>query len=92
MARLRDQLSELTRRASQSLVTIFAIDPRGLPGAPALDPNVDSVAWHNHWTNTRNSLRMMSEPTGGFALVDEQDLVEALQRIRSAMRNTRTNP
>jgi hypothetical protein len=31
----------------------------------------------------------MSEPTGGFALVDvdEQDLVEALQRIRSAMRN-----
>jgi hypothetical protein len=87
VARLRDQLSEFTRMASHSIVRIFAIDPRILAGAPAMDPNVDSVAWHNHWTNTRNSLRMMSEPTGGFALVDEQDLVEALQRIRSAMRN-----
>jgi hypothetical protein len=54
-----------------------------------MDPNLDGVAWHNHWTNTRNSLRMMSEPTGGFALVDvdEKDLVEALQGIRRATRN-----
>jgi len=89
VARLRDHLLELTRRARHSLVTIFAIDPRGLAGAPTMDPSVDSVAWRNYWTNTRNSLRMMSEPTGGFALVDvdEQDLVEALQRISSAMRN-----
>jgi hypothetical protein len=86
-ASLRDYLLDLTRRASHSIVTIFAIDPRGLAGAPTVDPSVDSVAWRNYWTNTRNSLRMMSEPTGGFALVDEQDLVEALQRIRSAMRN-----
>jgi hypothetical protein len=87
VAHLRDHLLELTRSASHAIVTIFAIDPRGLAGAPTVDPSVDSVAWHNYWTNTRNSLRMMSEPTGGFALVDEQDLVEALQRIRSAMRN-----
>lgn len=87
VARLRDRLSELTRKASRSNVRIFAIDPRGLAGAPTTDPNVDRVAWQNYWTTTRNSLRAISEQTGGFALLDEQDLVGGLKRISSAMGN-----
>jgi 1-aminocyclopropane-1-carboxylate deaminase/D-cysteine desulfhydrase-like pyridoxal-dependent ACC family enzyme len=39
LARLRDQLSELTRRASHSIVTIFAIDPRGVASAPTMGPD-----------------------------------------------------
>jgi VWFA-related protein len=87
VARLRDQLSELTRMASRASVTIFAIDPRGLARAPAPDPAVDGVVWQNYWTTTRNSLRAMSERTGGFALLDDQDLIEALKRISNTARH-----
>jgi len=87
VARLRDQLSELTRTASRAQVTIFAIDPRGLEGVPMPDPNMESVAWQSYWTTTRNSPRVMSEQTGGFALLDAQNLVETLKRVSSVMRN-----
>jgi VWFA-related protein len=86
-ARFLDQLSELTRIASRSRITIFAIEPRRLPDALTRVPNVDAVAWDNYWTTTRNSLRILSEPTGGFTLVDGPDLVEGLELISRAMRN-----
>jgi VWFA-related protein len=84
---LRAQLSELTRQAKRANVRIFAIDPRGLAGEPAIDPNLDRLVWQNYWTTTRNSLRVISEQTGGFALLDESDLAEGLTRINSAMRD-----
>jgi hypothetical protein len=85
-ARVRDQLAELPRQASRANVTIFAIDPSGLAGVPRMDPSVDRAALQIYQTTTRNSLRVMSEQTGGFALVDEQNPVVALQRIGNAMR------
>ena len=86
-ARFLDQLSELTRIASRSRITIFAIEPRRLPDALTRYPNVDAVALDNYWTTTRNSLRALSEPTGGFVLVDGPELVEGLERISRAMRH-----
>ena len=85
-ARFHDQLSELTRIASRLRITIFAIEPR-LPDALARDPNVNAVALDNYGTTTRNSLRALSEPTGGFVLVDGPNLVEGLERISRAMRH-----
>jgi hypothetical protein len=85
-ARVLDQLSELPRIASRSRITIFAIEPRRLADTLTRYPNVDAVALDNDWTTTRNSLRALSEPTGGFVLVDGPELVEGLERISSAMR------
>ena len=86
-ARFHDQLSELTRIASRSRITIFAIEPRRLPDELTRYPNVDAVALDNYWTTTRNSLRALSEPTGGFVLVDGPELLEGLERISRAMRH-----
>jgi hypothetical protein len=33
-----------------------------------------------------NSLRALSEPTGGFAVLENADFAEAMQRIDRAMR------
>jgi hypothetical protein len=48
---------------------------------------VDAVALDNYWASTRNSLRALSEPTGGFALADGPELVEGLERISRVMRD-----
>jgi hypothetical protein len=66
---------------------VFAIDPRRVAGVATVAAGDDSVWWQNYWATTRNSLRALSERTGGFALLEEQDLAEGLKRINSAMRN-----
>ena len=72
-ARFHDQLSALTRIASRSRITIFAIEPRRLPDALTSDRDVDAVALDNYWTTTRDSLRAVSEPTVGFVFGDGPD-------------------
>ena len=86
-AGVREQLSELIALARRSNVTVFAIDPRRLLGSSTVEPGDDSVWWQNHWATTRNSLRALSERTGGFAVLEEQDLdADGLKRINAAMR------
>ena len=68
-------------------MTVFAIDPRRLAGSSTVEPGDDSVWWQNYWATTRNSLRALSERTGGFAVLEEQDLdADGLKRINAAMR------
>jgi hypothetical protein len=86
-AALRDQFAALVGLARRSNVVVFAIDPRRLSGVATVDAGDASVWWQNYWATTRNSLRALSERTGGFALLEEQDLAEGLKRINSAMRN-----
>jgi VWFA-related protein len=84
-AEVREQLSELIALARRSNVTVFAIDPRRLGGSSTVEPGDNSVWWQDHWTTTRSSLRAMSERTGGFAVLEEQDLADGLKRINAAM-------
>ena len=43
--------------------------------------------WQAYWATTRNSLRALSERTGGFAVLEKQDLdADGLKRINAAMR------
>jgi hypothetical protein len=79
-------VSELIAQARRSNVTVFAIDPRRLGGSSTVEPGDDSVWWQNYWATTRNSLRALSERTGGFAVLEEQDLADGLKRINAAMR------
>jgi VWFA-related protein len=83
---LRDQVQEVARFAQETGVTIFAVDPRGLPGAIVDDPRVDPLVWKDYLTTTRETLRMLSQPTGGFVLFETADLSQALNGIGAAMR------
>lgn len=80
-ADLAAEISELTREANRANATIYTIDPRGLVGMPDLDENVDMMDYQNYVTTSQNSLRVLSEQTGGFATVNQNDFVKALKRI-----------
>lgn len=68
---------------------IFALDPRLLPGAIVALAGVDAAWWNAYWTATRNSLRALSEQSGGFALEEGQDLAATLMRISDFVRQRR---
>jgi VWFA-related protein len=78
---VHEQVVELTRFAKETGVLIFAVDPRGLISAMA-EPSADATAWMNHATTTRETLRMLSEMTGGFAVFE--NLADGLKRIAAA--------
>ena len=87
VAVVRNELFGLMDQASRSGVKVFAVDSRRLGDSTQPDANTDRVWWQNYWATTRNSLGVLAERTGGFALFEEEDLVEGLKRINSTMRN-----
>jgi VWFA-related protein len=80
-ADLASEISELTREANRANATIYTIDPRGLVGMPDLDEKVDMMDYQNYVTTSQNSLRVISEQTGGFATINQNDFTKALKRI-----------
>jgi VWFA-related protein len=80
-ADLAAELSELTRQANRANTTIYTIDPRGLVGMPDLDEKVEMMDFQNYVTTSQNSLRVLSEQTGGFATINQNDFMKALKRI-----------
>ena len=72
--------------AQRSHVTVFAMNARGLPNARPLPAQGDAALWASYRTAMLNSLRAISEPTGGFAVLDEADFADALQRISRRVR------
>ena len=82
-ADLAAQLGELTRAANRANATIYTIDPRGLVAGPDISQRVDMVEWQNYVTTTQSSLRVLADLTGGFAVVNRNDITDALKRIDS---------
>ena len=80
-ADLARELSDLTRAANRANVSFYTIDPRGLVGGPDLDENVDPVEYGNYVRKSQDSLRVIAEETGGFAVVNQNDFDKALKRI-----------
>jgi VWFA-related protein len=80
-ADLAAELSELTRAANRANATIYTIDPRGLVGGPDLDEQIDMVEWQQYVRGSQDSLRVLAELTGGFAVVNQNDFEKALKRI-----------
>jgi hypothetical protein len=80
-----DRSPSLIRAGGRDRMPVFALDPRLLPGA-IVDRGVDAASWNGYWTTTRNSLRALSEPSGGFALEEGQSLPAALARISALVR------
>jgi VWFA-related protein len=80
-ADLASEISELTRQANRANTTMYTIDPRGLVGMPDLDEKVDMMDFQNYITTSQNSLRVLSEQTGGFATINQNDFMKSLKRI-----------
>ncbi len=80
-ADLARELSELTRAANRANVSIYTIAPRGLVGGPHLHENVDPTEYQNMVRKTQDSLRVMADETGGYAVVNQNDFDKALKRI-----------
>ena len=80
-ADLARELSELTRAANRANATFYTIDPRGLVAGSDMDEQVDTTEWNNHIRKTQDSLRVIAEETGGFAVINQNDFDKALKRI-----------
>jgi VWFA-related protein len=89
---VRDATRDAVASATRSNVAIYGIDPRGLTdlgdesiqiGAYPDDTSlgVGPGSLRNEILLSQNSLRTLSEETGGFAIVNKNDFATAYQRI-----------
>ena len=89
---IKSAMREVVASASRAEVCIYGIDPRGLtdlgaqevevrayPTDPVLDVNRTSLT--DELRMSQASLRELSDPTGGFAMVNRNDLATAYDRI-----------
>ena len=75
------ELSELARAANRANASFYTIDPRGLVAGQDLDEEVEPADWDTYVRKTQQSLRTLSELTGGLAVVNQNDFDKALKRI-----------
>ncbi len=74
-------MRELTLAANRTNATIYAIDPRGLAGVVDAGQYVDQSEWRTFLQKTQSTLHVMSEATGGAAVVNDNDFAAAFKRI-----------
>ena len=75
------ELGELARVANRANTSFYSVDPRGLIAGPAINDNIQRGEWNRHIFQTQNSLRMLSELTGGMAIINRNDFGNAFQEI-----------
>lgn len=93
-ARIEGTIRGLADTANRSGVIIYALDPRGLvaPGWTAEDDRVGLTdnafagdqtlrARDNKLIDTQQSLRYLTEDTGGFAVINNNDINKGIERM-----------
>jgi VWFA-related protein len=75
------ELAELTRAANRANATIYTIDPRGLSAGPDIDADIKVPEWNAYLRDSTDSLRVIAEETGGFAMVNTNNISAGLKRI-----------
>ncbi len=90
---LRDTMKDAIEEATRAGVSFYGVDARGLGagldesieigGVPADDPyfNSPSSAIQNEVRRAQDFLRVMSEQTGGFAIINQNDFNTGFQKI-----------
>ena len=73
--------AELTRAANRANASLYTIDPRGLVAGQDMADEVNMQDWNEYLRESQDSLRVLAENTGGFAIVNQNDLVKGLKRI-----------
>jgi hypothetical protein len=66
-------------------VIIFAVNANGVPRSVVLDSRGDAELWKQVVASRRQSLQVIADGTGGFALLDPADFADATSRIRAAV-------
>ena len=74
-------MRELTLSANRANATIYTVDPRLLAGVVDAGTYVDQSEWRTYLQKTTSTLRYLAEETGGFAVVNTNDLPSELKRI-----------
>jgi VWFA-related protein len=84
-------VQDAVRDAARSNTTIYAIDPRGLTGIeeetvevsglPDEATGVGASAFQAAFRMTQDNLRMLAEQTGGFALLNTNDIDRGFERL-----------
>jgi VWFA-related protein len=76
------ELAELTRAANRANASFYTIDPRGLVAGPDMDDEgISTQDWNEFVRESQDSLRVLAEETGGFAIVNQNDFSKGLKRI-----------
>jgi len=75
------EIAELTRAANRANATIYTIDPRGLAAGPDVDQDIKTAEWQTHLRVSQDSLRVIAEESGGFAIVNQNNFDAGLKRI-----------
>ena len=77
-------IAEITRAAARANTVIYTVDPRGLTAGPDIDENVSPKEWGEFTRKTQDTMRMLAEETGGFAVVNSNDYDRGLKIIDNA--------
>jgi VWFA-related protein len=85
---LRDALRRLVDRANRAGVVIYAVDPRGLvnPSYPSADQRAPVRFSSFALSASQDGLHFIAGETGGFAVVNANDLHRGLVRIMNDQR------
>ena len=75
------ELAELAKTANRANASFYTIDPRGLMAGQDIEFAVPTREWNEYVFQTQNSLRTLAYLTGGIAVVNQNNFVDALQRI-----------
>ena len=82
---LRDAMSRASGIAARHDVTLYAIDPRGLPTGEQSSIRTRFLFPGERFSGAvrreKESLRTLAEETGGFALVDSNQFRQAFERV-----------
>ncbi len=82
---LRDAMSRASGIAARHDVTLYAIDPRGLPTGEQSSIRTRFLFTDERFSaairREKESLRTLAEETGGFALVDSNQFRQAFERV-----------
>lgn len=84
---LADSLRAVTLAAHRANARIYAVDPRGLSGVVDAGQYLDQSDWRAFLQTSQASLRLLSEETGGFAVVNTNDFAADFARIDADLRD-----
>jgi VWFA-related protein len=80
-ADLSSELAAVAGAANRVNASIYPLDPRGTAGTTSVVDQVDMTEMRTHISKTQASLRLLSDATGGLAVVNDNDYEAALKQI-----------